>query len=211
MVKGNTYEEFYGTEKALIIRNKLKENISAALNSRSFLEVQEWKQNLSDALKGKKKTKEHCQHICESTKGIKRKDAFTEVHKQRLSAAKQEIPFERWEGFVSVNLYDKNWNCRFKRAIRKRDNYICLKCNIHQEKLSRTLNIHHINYDKKLTIPQNCCSLCNGCNSEVNKNRKHWTKFFQSLLAERYGYQYNEAGEVEFELNLNQFIWEHDK
>jgi len=36
-----------------------------------------------------------------------------------------------------------------------------------------------------------CCTLCNRCNSEVNWNRKHWVKFFQSLLSEKYNYKYN--------------------
>jgi len=101
-----------------------------------------------------------------------------------------------WQGGISFEPYDKLFNNKFKRAIRKRDNYICLKCGKHQEKEKRTLSIHHINYDKKLTIPQNCCAVCRGCNSEVNFNREHWTKFFQSLLSEKYGYQYSKEEEV---------------
>jgi len=102
----------------------------------------------------------------------------------------------KWNNGSSFEPYDKNFNKKFKRLIRKRDNYICLKCGKHQEKENRTLTIHHIDYNKKLTIKENCCTLCNKCNIEVNKNRKHWIKFFQSLLKERYGYQYSEMGEI---------------
>jgi len=35
---------------------------------------------------------------------------------------------------------------------------------------------------------------------KVNFNRLHWIKFFQSLLSERYGYQYNEGSII---LNIN--------
>lgn len=98
-----------------------------------------------------------------------------------------------WQGGISFEPYDKNFNNRFKRAIRKRDNYVCLKCLKHQEKEGKSLPIHHINYDKLLSMPENCCSLCVKCNSEVNFNRKHWIKFFQSLLSEKYGYQYSNS------------------
>lgn len=101
-----------------------------------------------------------------------------------------------WRGGIMFEPYDKNFNNKFKRAIRKRDNYICLKCNKHQEKLKRTLTVHHIDYNKKLSIPQNCCALCNRCNVEANFNRKHWTKFFQSMLTERYEYNYSKIGDV---------------
>ena len=71
-----------------------------------------------------------------------------------------------------------------------------MKCGKHQEKEGRSLCVHHINYDKKLSIPQNCCALCVNCNTDVNANRKHWIKFFQSLLVEKYNYQYSENQEI---------------
>ena len=101
-----------------------------------------------------------------------------------------------WLNGLSFEPYSKEFNDKFKRLIRKRDNYICLKCGKHQEKEKHSLSVHHVNYDKKLTIRENCCTVCNSCNSEVNKNREHWTKFFQSLLSEKYGYQYSDKCEV---------------
>ena len=101
-----------------------------------------------------------------------------------------------WLGGKSFEPYDGRFNRLFKRRIRKRDNYICMLCQKHQEKLSLPLNVHHINYDKKLTIPQNCISLCHNCHLTTNNNREHWTKFFQSLLNQKYNYQYNELNEM---------------
>ena len=69
-------------------------------------------------------------------------------------------------------------------------------CGIHREKLKRTLAIHHINYDKNMSISQNCISLCCSCHAKTNGNRKHWINFFQSLLSEKYCYQYGENQEV---------------
>ena len=86
--------------------------------------------------------------------------------------------------------YDKKFNNNFKREIRKRDNQICMLCKIHREKLNKALDIHHVNYDKFLSIPQNCISLCHSCHPKTNHNRKYWETFFQSLLSENYGYKY---------------------
>ncbi len=126
----------------------------------------------------------------------------TEESKRKMSARRQGIPLEEWTKFTSRDPYDQNWTPKFKRSVRKRDNQICLKCGIHREKIPRALDVHHINYDKQMSLLQNCCALCGKCNSEVNKNRIQWTKFFQSLLAEKYGYQYSENNEIILEMNL---------
>lgn len=120
-----------------------------------------------------------------------------------LSCANKGTKNPSWIGGKSFEPYTPQFNAKFRRAIRKRDNYICMLCGIHQERLSRALSVHHINYDKKLSIQQNCISLCLRCHNETKENRKHWTKFFQSLLAEKYDYQYSETGEIV--LNLGNF------
>ncbi len=99
-----------------------------------------------------------------------------------------------WLGGISFEPYDSRFNKRFKKEIRKRDNYTCLKCHRHEskEKLERgrRLSVHHIDYNKENTTEENCCTICTGCNTEVNYDRNHWTKFFKSLLKEKYGYNY---------------------
>jgi hypothetical protein len=60
--------------------------------------------------------------------------------------------------------------------------------------------VTHINYDKKLSIPQNCISLCNKCHVKTNYNRKQWTPFFQSLLSDRYNYDYSKQQEVKLNI-----------
>ena len=83
---------------------------------------------------------------------------------------------------------------------------MCTKCGMKEEDAIElfdcNLHTHHINYDKKLTIKENCCTLCLRCNIEVNANRLHWTKFFQSMLSERYGYKYDSEGNIIQEINL---------
>ena len=95
-----------------------------------------------------------------------------------------------WMGGKSFEPYDKAFNDNFKRRIRQRDNQICMLCGIHREKMKRALNVHHIDYDKLNTIQENCLCLCLPCHLKTNANRNRWTKFLQSLLAERYNYKY---------------------
>ena len=106
-----------------------------------------------------------------------------------------------WQGGLSFEPYDKHFNNIFKRAIRRRDNQICMLCGIHKEKLNRALDVHHINYDKKMSIPQNCISLCKKCHMKTNFDRGIWTKHFQLLLSKKYDYQYSENKEIILKLN----------
>ena len=207
--KNKTLEEMYGEIKAKEIKEKIGNH------SKQIKRTEEWKKNMSLSHKGKLAGKNHPRY------GIKGED--NPLYRRRCSPEtefkKGMIPWNKgknseeypnilskenhynWQGGKSFQPYDLSFNNKFKRAIRKRDNHECLKCGIHQEKLSKALTIHHINYDKKLTIPQNCCALCFKCNSEVNFNRHLWTEFFQSLLKELYNYSYSDVGEIILNLN----------
>ena len=81
-------------------------------------------------------------------------------------------------------------NKLFKNKIRDRDNHCCVICNKQEEDLGRKLDIHHIDYNKLNSFPQNCVSLCRSCHAKTNTNRTAWIVFFQSLLKERYSYNY---------------------
>ena len=128
----------------------------------------------------------------------------TKETREKQSIAKLGSKNSSWLGGISFEPYTKEFNKEFKASIRKRDSYRCMKCGKQEyeelQKIGRRLAIHHIDYNKEISIPQNCCSLCMFCNIEVNYNRKQWTKFFQSLLYERYGYKYSESNEIILEV-----------
>lgn len=196
-----------GTHQSEVTKRKISENIERA-------------KKISEKLKGISKSEEAkqnmrhpkstiinmCKPKSEEHKKRMRKPK-SEEHKIKISATKQGILLEEWERFIHFEPYTKEFNKAFKLAIKQRDGFMCLKCGMREEDHLKLFNqkehIHHINYDKKLTIPENCCILCIRCNAEVNSNSSHWTKFFQSILTERYSYQYvNE----EIILNLNKEI-----
>jgi len=105
-----------------------------------------------------------------------------------------------WKGGISFEPYGKEFNEKLKRDVRKRDNQCCSLCGTHREKLNRAFDVHHINYDKTCNIPQNLISLCVTCHTITNRNRKYWQKFFQELLADRYGYKYSEDNKIIIEI-----------
>ena len=101
-----------------------------------------------------------------------------------------------WLGGKSFEPYGEEFNLKLKNLIRKRDNQVCMNCGVHREKLSKSLSIHHINYDKKCNIEQNLISLCVSCHTFTNTNRDYWQKLFQEKLTKLYNYQYDEKGNV---------------
>jgi len=98
-----------------------------------------------------------------------------------------------WLGGKSFEPYGLDFNQKFRDEIKKRDNHACTLCGISKEKLKRELSIHHIDYNKELSIPANCISLCQKCHSLTNTNRDYWKTFFQSLMSEKYGYKYQDG------------------
>lgn len=108
-----------------------------------------------------------------------------------------------WNNGSSFEPYGIEFNKQLKKFIKERDG-CCMLCKVGFEDLKllkRRIHIHHINYDKQCNFSQNLISLCNKCHTKTNVDREIWTKHFQSLLKERYDYQYSEKGEIVLELN----------
>ncbi len=127
----------------------------------------------------------------------------SEKTKQKLREINSGEKHPNWQGGISFEPYDESFNNKFRIAIRKRDNQICMVCGIHREKLNMALDVHHINYDKLMSVPQNCISLCRKCHMLTNKDRKQWTEHFQSLLSKLYDYQYSENKEIILDITRN--------
>jgi len=183
--KGITLKEEYGFEKSKEIIKNLSESHEGQC---SWCEGKNLSEKHKDNLKkGWIKRKE-------KGLGVSWNKGKRMIHSGSFKKGHEPLQYGEnhwnWNGGTSFEHYDKKWSNKFKRLIRKRDNQVCMLCGIHREKLSRALDVHHLNYDKKLTIPENCISLCISCHMKTNKNRKQWTPFFQNLLLERYGYLY---------------------
>lgn len=83
-----------------------------------------------------------------------------------------------WKGGISFEPYSVDWTDDLKESIRKRDDYTCQLCGIHQYEISERIHCHHIDYNKKNCNPENLVILCKSCHSKTNYNREYWLKYF---------------------------------
>jgi len=91
-----------------------------------------------------------------------------------------------WHGGISYEPYSPEFNEKLKRQIRERDNYTCQICG--RQCTSKTLAVHHIDYDKKHSSPDNLISLCaniageESCHAKTNNNRIYWQQILPKLV-----------------------------
>ena len=191
-----------------------KIKISLAHKGKKF--TMEHRLNLSTSLKGKNvgdsnpsKRLDVRKKISDSKRGKSRPD-LSEYNKKykwawmtqyNLKYKSEQTRLEKnpnWRGGKSFEPYTPDFNKRFKNKIKQRDN-CCMLCNLTYNDLrllERKVHVHHIDYNKINSLPQNCITLCVNCHLLTNFNREKWEIFFHQLLNERYGYQYTEDQKI---------------
>jgi 5-methylcytosine-specific restriction endonuclease McrA len=85
-----------------------------------------------------------------------------------------------WIGGVRVGEYPDDFDDTLKEMIRDRDGNRCAVCGKQYKK--RLLPIHHIDYNKNNSNPNNLITLCNSCHAKTLFNRDHWSNFFPILM-----------------------------
>jgi hypothetical protein len=81
-----------------------------------------------------------------------------------------------WRGGLSFQPYPPTFNKQFKKMIRERDGYKCGFCGILNSR-----DVHHINYVKNDTTPENCITLCKRCHLKTTVGDR---VFWQALCSE---------------------------
>lgn len=104
----------------------------------------------------------------------------TLCHGQWMSENLIGINSHNWLGGKSFEPYPSTFNKQFKRVIRKRDNYTCAICRMTGK------DVHHINYVKDDTTPENCVTLCKSCHCVTGGNREYWQVTLSDLMLARY-------------------------
>ncbi len=77
-----------------------------------------------------------------------------------------------WQGGKSFEPYSSEFNKELKEKIRKRDNYTCQRCGKIEKELKgihKHLDIHHKNFNKKDSKPENLISYCKRCHTTINR------------------------------------------
>ena len=84
-----------------------------------------------------------------------------------------------WRGGISFEPYPPTFNNEFKEMIRKRDGHTCAICRLPGH------DVHHINYQKSDTVPQNCITLCKPCHGTTGHNRQYWGNALSDIMNKR--------------------------
>jgi len=184
------------TEKGKIVSEETKRKISRANKGKPSGRLgkhlsKEVKWKISESLKGKP-SKLLGRHLSEKAKkkisNALKGNHLSEKTKQKISESlKGKYVGDKhwnWQGGIGNDSYPTNWTDDLREAIRKRDNYICQSCGIHQDELkgwTKKLDIHHIDYDKDNLDPKNLITLCRRCHIKTNHNREYWIEYFREL------------------------------
>ena len=144
--------------------------------NKKLWENPEYKQKMSENRKGIKFSDEHRKNMGESKKG--------EKNYQYGKLGEKSV---NWMGGISFAPYSTDFNRQLKELIRLRDEYKCQLCGISEGDNNDTLNIHHIDYDKMNSLPDNLISLCKKCHMKTNYKRNYWKVYFSDLQQHKIG------------------------
>src|SRR4030067_1702494 len=116
------------------------------------------------------------------------KNIISEKNKGKLSGEKNPMYGKSgilspvWNNGSSFEPYGIEFNKPLKQSILERDSYTCQNPNC--EHLSKGLDAHHIDYNKKNNDPKNIITLCDSCHTKTNgkNNRQYWTEFYQKVM-----------------------------
>lgn len=86
-----------------------------------------------------------------------------------------------WQGGLSFEPYTPEFNKILKSYIRKRDNHTCALCG------KRAKSVHHIDYNKQESSPENLITLCRKCHTRTNHNRRFWRTILAPVARRREG------------------------
>jgi len=83
-----------------------------------------------------------------------------------------------WQGGIADLPYPYKFR-KIKKLIKERDNYTCQECG-KQFKGKNQLDVHHIDYNKKNSKPENLITLCKSCHGKTKFIRGDWINHFKN-------------------------------
>ena len=177
--KGNKYR--LGAKMPLEARKKIGEF------QRNRKCSKETRLKMSLASKGKPKSEEHKQKLRILRIGSKNSaETRLKISNSLTGKEHKKGKFSHaYKGGMSTTPYPIEFNKKLKRRIRERDNFTCCLCGKTEreelEEFNRVLSINHIDFNKKNCAENNLNTLCCRCNTKINRDREHWTEYFNNL------------------------------
>jgi 5-methylcytosine-specific restriction endonuclease McrA len=74
-----------------------------------------------------------------------------------------------------------NFTDEIKELVRARDGRVCIVCGVPENGMR--LDVHHIDYNKANSTPQNLVALCHSCHMRTCNNREYWKRFFLEAIS----------------------------
>ena len=95
------------------------------------------------------------------------------------SSAMSGVNSSSWQGGISFEPYPVEFTETFKKSVRERDENICAVCRFPGN------CVHHIDYDKSNTVPENCITLCRPCHGVTSGSRPYWQATLTEIMGAR--------------------------
>lgn len=206
-IKGKTYEEIYGIERAKEMKKKLSDRLKqdykkgkrkswnkgkkGCFSEEAIEKLKEARIGKSSPMKGKKQSEKTKRKIGKANKIANLGIIPSKKSREKMSIAKRGEKSHFWKGGKSFEPYGLEFNNQLKEQIRARDHYRCQQCFRHQDELfvniksgirPYKLHIHHIDYNKQNNNPENLISLCLNCHAQTNFKRTNWTNYFKEKV-----------------------------
>ena len=174
--KDKKYEETFSPEKA----KELKDNMSKVHKGKKLSDNH--RQILKEYNTDRAWTEERNKKVSVAKLGDKNPSKRKEV-RIKISAYRQGIKIQDWDGFITEKQYDEVFKSQeFRKMIKERDFDMCILC----KKIDKKNLIHHIDCIKTNSIPENCITMCRGCHNKVhgNQHRHQYHYYTEKILQE---------------------------
>ena len=181
-LRGKTYFEYYGEERAKEIIGRIRETREIFYNDHP------------GPMSGKHHTVETRIKMSKSKKGKLRNITYSKETLKQMSESHIGLlvgdKHPNWKGGIARLPYPFEFDRELKTRINKRDNYTCQNCGKlilkNGKKSNEKLTVHHINYNKKSIDERNLISLCGRCNLKANYDRNKWKRYYKTMIEEKY-------------------------
>lgn len=185
----------------------------------SLERTDEWKEKITQSNRGKKRSLEIRMQMSLSRKGRvsnrkgcklsdETKAKLSESHKRekhplwgkhhseearhKIGDANRGENNGMWRGGTAYSPCYLGFTRTLREKIRDRDGRICQICKMTEEDNGRKLAVHHVDYNKENSNPENLISLCQRCHANTtNKTRLLWECLISTVQKERYGARTN--------------------
>lgn len=112
---------------------------------------------------------------------------------------KSKVILKKLLGETRINPYPKEF-IEAKKRTRLLQNYTCLLCG----EFSKSIPVHHIDYDKDNCDDSNLTCLCERCHNGTNHNRTLWENFITNII--KYGSVKHQIALSEVKIDDSKYI-----